>query len=151
MTRTANATYAMKIAAMIRIAAETGHPFLCAICGKPILPGQRLNFDHGHAVGRDGPNTAENLFLVHDERSGEFDCHTRKTAHPRGPHTAIGGDTFEAAKTKRLVASTNEHRAVLTGEAVRPPSGLRGRKAIQGRLKPWPPRGSRPMNKVRRA
>jgi hypothetical protein len=102
MTRTANATYAMKLAALIKLAADGGHPFTCSICGKPIIPGQRFAFDHSWAVGRGGPNTVDDIFPVHDEKTGELDCHTRKTAHPRGPHTAICGDTFEAAKTGRL-------------------------------------------------
>lgn len=104
MTRTANATEKMKRDSLIAAAAGQGGPILCAICGKPILPGQRYAFDHGHALGRGGPNTVDNLFPVHDDKdpASEFNCHTRKTAHPRGPHTAIGGDTFEAAKTDRL-------------------------------------------------
>lgn len=102
MARTENATEKMKRDALIAAAARQGAPILCAICGLPILPGQRYALDHGHAVGRDGPNTVANLFPVHDEKEGELACHLKKTAHPRGPHTAIGGDTFEAAKTGRL-------------------------------------------------
>ncbi len=142
MTRTVNATYPMKINALVAIAAAAGQPFLCGICGKPILPGQRLAFDHTHAVGRGGKNRVEDLKPVHDEkaRDSEWNCHTRKTAHPRGPHTAIGGDTFEAAKTPRIALA-----AVIN----KPPTGQRPPRAaaqrIPARKQAWPAKGSRPM------
>lgn len=138
------ATYPMKLAALIAAALRQHTPILCAICGYPIIPGQKFAFDHGHAVGRQGPNEVSNLFPVHDQPPGDaFDCHTRKTAHPRGPHTAIGGDTFEAAKTKRLVEQAALDKAVLTGTVQRPPSRLQGRgfdrahRPMQSRQDPW--------------
>lgn len=126
MARKANATEAMKRASLIRAAAASGHPIPCAICKGPLLAGQRVAYDHGHALARGGTNTAENLFPVHDEKTGDLDCHTRKTAHPRGPHTAIGGDTFEAAKTGRLEREEELRRAVIAGEAERPHSRIKG-------------------------
>lgn len=146
MARTAHATEKMKRDALVAAAAGQGAPIRCAICGKPILPGQRYAFDHGHAVGRGGPNTVENLFPVHDEKTGDLDCHTRKTAHPRGPHTAIGGDTFEAAKTDRLVEKHLVNKLAPGERSARKPS-----QRIAARVNPWPPRGSRPMNRPRRA
>lgn len=152
MTRTANATEKMKRESLIAAAARQGNPILCAICGKPILLGQRVAYDHGHAVGRDGPNEVANLFPVHDEKGAtlNLDCHTRKTCHPRGPHTAIGGDTHEAAKTKRLEAMTQQDHAIRHGLTVRPSSAMRSRP-MQSRVNAWPPRGSRPMNRKRSA
>lgn len=109
MTRTANATEKMKRDSLIAAAAAQGTPILCAICGRPIIPGQRYAFDHGHAVGRDGPNEAENLFPVHAEARGTedgagnlIDCHDKKTFRPRGGATTLGGDNYEAKKTPRL-------------------------------------------------
>lgn len=149
MTRTAHASEKMKRDCLIATAARQGTPILCAICGQPIRPGQPYAFDHGHAIGRDGANTVENLFPVHDAKVGEFNCHTRKTAHPRGPHTAIGGDTFEAAKTKRLAASAAINKRA-PGEE-RQQGAIRSRTTFPQRLHAWPPRGSRPMNRKRRA
>lgn len=145
-----NATYPEKIACLILLAHQAGTPFICGICGKPIVPGQPVQFDHHHAVGRGGAHSVKALRPVHAAKTGDFDCHTRKTAHPRGPHTAIGGDTYEAAKTKRLEAMTRFDHAVRHGAAVRPPGTIRS-KPFQSRANAWPPRGSRPMNKKRRA
>lgn len=135
MTRTAalNATYPQKIACLIKLAADAGHPFLCGICGGPILPGQKFAFDHVHAVGRGGQNRVEDLHPVHDSRPAAddgLDCHTRKTAHPRGPHTAIGGDTFEAAKTDRLAAAHAINKR--PPGAPRPRSNWRSRPLTKG-------------------
>ncbi len=146
-----SATEKMKRDCLIAAAARQGSPITCAICGQPIMPGQRYAFDHGHSVGRGGPNTVDNLFPVHDEKPGHpLDCHNRKTAHPRGPHTAIGGDTFEAAKTDRLGEKHTINKLPLG--TPRPKEARRpwGTRKIQSGRK-LPTRGSRPMNKKRRA
>lgn len=143
MPREATATEKMKREALIAAAARQGTPILCAICGKPIMPGQRMAFDHGHAVGRGGPNTVANLFPVHDEKAGEFDCHTRKTAHPRGKHTAIGGDTFEAAKTPRIAPSAQVNKPPIGTERHERPTKPWASRKIQARANPWPPKGTR--------
>lgn len=143
--RTAHATEKMKRDALIQAAANQGTPILCSWCKKPIMPGQRYAIDHGHAVGRQGPNTLANLFPIHDAKTGDFSCHTLKTAHPRGPHTAIGGDTFEAAKTDRLEAMTKQDHAVLHGLAERSHSRMRSRGSILVRVNSWPAKGSRKL------
>jgi hypothetical protein len=109
MARTSNATYTMKIACLIWLAAEGGHPFICAECGKPVLPGQVIQFDHRQAVGRGGDNTFKDLRPIHSDRRGTedgagnpLDCHDRKTFRPRGGATTIGGDNYEAKKTDRM-------------------------------------------------
>lgn len=157
MARTANATYPMKIACLIWLAAESGHPFDCAECDRPILPGQAVQFDHRQAVGRGGANDAKALRPVHSAARGTadtignpLDCHDRKTFRPRGGATTIGGDNYEAKKTDRLAAVFEEDTAISGGLKFRTPSSLRSR-SFQSRAKAWPPRGSRPMNRKRRA
>jgi hypothetical protein len=142
MTRAANATYPMKLACLIWLAAENGHPFICRICGKPILPGQAVQYDHGHAVGRGGANTFKDIRPVHAEKratedgqGNRIDCHDQKTFRPRGGATTLGGDNYEAKKTNRMAEAT-------AGNA--PPTGRR----MQGR--PFPPPGSRPMRSGRK-
>lgn len=157
MARTANATYPMKIACLIWLAAESGHPFICAECGRPILPGQAVQFDHRQAVGRGGANDAKALRPVHsaargtaDAAGNPIDCHDRKTFRPRGGATTIGGDNYEAKKTDRLEAMSKQDHAIRHGQAERATSTIRSRP-FQSRAKAWPPCGSRPMNKKRRA
>lgn len=156
MARTANATYPMKIACLIFLAAKNGTPFLCGICGKPVMPGQAVQFDHPWAVGRGGPNTSEVLQPVHSAARGTLDscgdaldCHDRKTFRPRGGATTIGGDNYEAKKTDRLACMTAEDHRYRRGIEERPPGTIRS-KPFQARAKAWPPRGSRPMNRKRR-
>lgn len=148
MTRTANASYPDKIACLIWLAAEAGHPFICPECGKPILPDQVVHFDHRQAVGRGGANTFKDLRPVHAARRGTedahgnpLDCHDRKTFRPRSLATTIGGDNYEAKKTTRL----EEARAAKPA----PTRAWTSRKLSAGRK--FPPRGSRPMNRRRRA
>lgn len=150
MTRTAaqNATYPQKIACLIKLAADGGHPFICGICGQPILPSQAVQFDHTHAVGRGGQNRVEDLRPVHaanrgaeDAAGNPLDCHFRKTARPRCLATTIGGDTFEHHKTNRLSGL-----AVIAKRAPgepRPKSAWRSRPFAKGH-RPIP---SRPMRR----
>lgn len=100
-----NATYPMKIAALILIAFEAGHPFICAICGEPIQPGQKVQFDHGAAVGRGGTNEVKDIRPVHTDIE-PFDCHQRKTYGGKAKATTCGTDTAEAAKVKRILGLT---------------------------------------------
>lgn len=154
MARTAHATYPMKLACLIWLASEAGHPFTCAECGKPILPGQAVQFDHRHAVGRGGQNRVEDLRPVHAAKRGTqdatgnpLDCHDRKTSRPRSLATTIGGDTFEHHKTDRIAPAGIVNKRP-PGEP-RPPSSWPTRKLTASR--PFPPRGSRPMNRKKRA
>lgn len=154
MTRTANATYAMKIDCLIRLAFAAGHPFTCAECGRPILPGQAVQFDHRHAVGRGGANSADALAPIHAASKGTqdaagipLDCHYRKTFRPRSLATGIGSDNFEAKKVGKIIAAHAINKRPL-GEP-RPPSSWGSRKLQSGRK--LPPRGSCPMNRKRRA
>ncbi|MDE2096530.1 MAG: hypothetical protein KGL39_04730 [Patescibacteria group bacterium] len=107
MTRSAhqNATYPQKIACLILIAFESGHPFVCPICGEPILPGQTIQFDHGAAVGRGGTNEVRDIRPVHYDQP-PFDCHQRKTWGGSAKATTLGTDTHEAAKLKRILGET---------------------------------------------
>lgn len=157
MARTANASYADKIANLIWLAHEGGHPFICGICCQPILPGQRIQFDHGQAVGRGGANTFKDIRPVHaaargtqDVHGNPLDCHDRKTFRPRGGATTLGGDNYEAKKTDRLAQA-----AVITKRAPGTKPASTGRqwptRHMQARAHAWPPRGSRPMNRKRRA
>lgn len=151
MSRTANATYAMKIACLIWLAAEADHPFTCAECGRPIFSGQAVQFDHRQAVGRGGANGFKDLRPVHAARrstvDGEgrpLDCHDRKTFRPRGGATTIGGDNYEAKKTDRL-AEKHTFSKALTGKprADRPARAWASRK-LQSR--PFP-KVHRPMRR----
>ena len=158
MTRTANATYPDKIACLIWLAAEAGHPFSCGICGKPVLPGQKVQFDHGQAVSRGGANTYQDIRPVHaaargtaDGQGNRIDCHDSKTFRPRGGATTLGGDNYEAKKTARLAESHAVHKPPPGAERAQSTSRQWPRRPLQGRAKPWPPRGSRPMNRKRRA
>ena len=45
----------------------------CAICGHVILWGQRIQFDHTHAIIHEGPHEYQNLRPLH------ADCHKIKT------------------------------------------------------------------------
>lgn len=157
MARTANATYPMKITCLIGIKAAEGNPFICPECGRPILPHHAIQFDHRHAVGRGGANNPDDLAPVHaakrgtvDSQGHPLDCHDRKTFRPLGGATTLGGDNYEAKKTVRLAAMTKQDHAVLHGQAVRAAGRLRS-KPFQSRANAWPPRGSRPMNRKRRA
>ncbi len=42
-------------------------------CGERFMPGDKIQFDHGHDLQFDGPDTEDNLFAKHD------DCHLIKT------------------------------------------------------------------------
>lgn len=152
MTRTANATPAMKIACLVILAADSGHPFICPECGKPILPSHTIQFDHRQAVGRGGPNEARALAPVHAAKKGAqdaegnpLDCHYRKNFCPRSLATGLGSDNFEAKKAPKIAAKHAINK---------PPIGTdRPAKPASRRLvsRPFPPRGARPMNRKRRA
>jgi len=155
MTLTANASYPMKLECLIRLAAAAGHPFLCAECGKPILPGQKVEFDHRQAVGRGGANMAADLAPLHAAKKGTadgagnpLDCHYRKTHRPRSLATALGGDNYESKKAPQI-AVKNVINKRAPGEP-RPPSAWATRK-FPAQQRGFAPRGSRPMNRKRRA
>lgn len=147
MTRTANATYPQKLACLIWLAAESGHPFACAECGKPILPGQAIQFDHRQAVARGGANHFQALRPIHsaprgteDGQGNLLDCHYRKTCRPRSGATTLGGDNYEAKKTSRL-ANAQAAPPAATG---RPwPSRPMQSRPMQSRAQPWPKRKMR--------
>lgn len=145
MTRTANATYAQKIACLIKLAADRGHPFICPECGRPILPGHVVQFDHRQAVGRGGANRVEDLAPAHSAKRGTvdgegfpLDCHDRKTFRPRGGATTIGGDNYEAKKAPRM----GEKHAVAKPATGQP-------RAHTGRQWPSRPMESRPFPEQR--
>lgn len=147
MARTANATYWQKIECLIWLAWESGHPFICAECGKPILPLQVINFDHRQAVARGGANTSMALRPIHaekrdtvDEAGNPLDCHYRKTFRPRGGATTLGGDNYEAKKTSRLAAAQT---AVPAPSGRRWPSREIPSRPMQYRAQPWPKRKMR--------
>lgn len=64
--------------------------WLCAIncpeCHQPVLPEQRIEWDHRHCVALAGPHEYQNLRPVH------YDCHKKKSAR----------DVKAIAKAKRL-------------------------------------------------
>jgi hypothetical protein len=163
MARSANATYPQKIACLIKLAADSGHPFICPECGRPILPGQAVQFDHRQAVGRGGDNRVEDLAPVHAAQRGTvdgagnpLDCHDRKTFRPRGGATTLGGDNYEAKKTTRLadaaaIIKPDPGMARAKQKKDWPSHPLRSRSTFPKRLHAWPARGSRPMNRKRRA
>lgn len=59
----------------------------CPECHEPIMPGQRIEWDHRHCVALDGPHEYQNLRPIHYDP-----CHKRKTAR----------DIKALAKIKRL-------------------------------------------------
>lgn len=91
----------MKDAFLNAIQEQFGVPLRCQICRKPMLPGQKIGMDHRHADATGGAHHYLNIRPVHAEMSGEFNCHIRKTSHPRGKHTSIDSDTHTAAKLDR--------------------------------------------------
>lgn len=85
---------------------------LCACgCGAKVEIGCDTEFDHNPAlsrrrkVGRHYVPAANDPVYIDARRSA---CHDRKTYHPRGPHTSIGGDIYEARKTVRLKRGTRK-------------------------------------------
>jgi hypothetical protein len=91
-----------------------GHSFHCRECGKPLLPGQDIQFDHLHADVHGGPHEYENLRPIHYDP-----CHKRKTAR----------DVAANAKVKRIIADKPSKR----------PMQKTGRKLP---TRPWPKRAS---------
>ncbi len=66
----------------------------CTICGKPIVPGQDIQFDHIHADVHGGPHEYKNLRPVHAQ------CHKIKTKT----------DIQANAKVKRILADKPSRR-----------------------------------------
>jgi hypothetical protein len=130
----------MKIACLIAWMADHGTPIPCAICGSPILPGQKVAFDHRHAKTRGGDNAVLNLAPVHDEKSAPLNCHDIKTFGGAAKATTRGSDIAEGAKTDRMRAAHAEHLAVRDGQIERFPSRIRGR-GFENNSRPMP--GSR--------
>jgi hypothetical protein len=55
-------TPALKVAALLhRVFLQFGVYLACPLSGEPMKPGDRIQFDHIHAVGLDGPNVYDNL------------------------------------------------------------------------------------------
>jgi len=157
MTRTANATYTQKIACLILLAHQAGHPFICAECGKPILPGQTVQFDHRHADGRGGANIIANLAPLHSHPKGAedglgnpLDCHYRKTFRPRSLATGLGSDNYEAKKAPKMAAAHLVSKPPIGQPRPQTIKRSWGSRKLQSGRK-LPPRGSRPMNRKRRA
>lgn len=64
-------------------------------CGAKLKRGE-FHIDHIQAVKFDGDASSDNL------RALCLNCHKAKTHHPRGPHTGVGGDNFEAKRAARI-------------------------------------------------
>lgn len=137
----------MKIAALIEQAFERHAPIICAICGRPVLPGQKIAFDHRQAKGRGGVNTIANLRCVHAETEGEYACHAIKTNGGRAKATTRGTDNYEAKKTDRMI---REGMGVVNkrepGEP-KPPSRWHGRGFDKTFKRPMDPR-KRPVRRT---
>jgi hypothetical protein len=65
----------------------------CAICGEPMLPGQRIDEEHSIPIALGGPGKPDRL--VHAEP-----CHRTKTSGTRA--TTAGSDVQRIAKVKRI-------------------------------------------------
>lgn len=150
MTRTANATYPMKITCLIGLAAAGGHPFICPECGRPILADHIVQFDHRQAVGRGGANKPEDLAPVHSAKRGTvdpeghpLDCHDRKTFRPRGGATTLGGDNYEAKKTDRLGEKHAVNKPPTGTERPERHSRAWAKRPMQTARRPWPKRKMR--------
>src|SRR5579859_3281988 len=87
----------------------------CPECGNPIEPGQRIEWDHRHAVVFDGPHEYQNLRPIHYDP-----CHKKKTAR----------DVKANAKVKRLQQGGRKRRG----------KQLQSRPFQKGVKKPWPKR-----------
>jgi hypothetical protein len=158
MSRTANATYQQKIACLIMLAHQAGHPFVCAECGRPILPGQQVQFDHRHADGRGGPNVIANLAPLHshpkgaeDELGNPLDCHYRKTFRPRSLATGLGSDNYEAKKAPKMAAAHAINKLPPGTPRAKAPARAMATRKFPTQQRGFAPRGSRPMNRKRRA
>lgn len=142
-----SASYPQKIAALIEQASERHAPIICPICGRPILPGQKVAFDHRQAKARGGANTVANLRCVHDEPEGEFACHAIKTNGGSAKATTRGTDNYEAKKTDRMI---REGTGVVTkrepGEP-KPPSRWQSRGFDKTFKRPMDPR-KRPVRRT---
>lgn len=64
-------------------------------CGTKLAKGNYI-IEHGVPLSRGGNNSLENKYL------NCLECADKKTFHPRSKATTLGGDLYEAAKTKRL-------------------------------------------------
>jgi hypothetical protein len=86
----------------------------CPVCGAPLLPGQKIQFDHIHADVFDGPHEYQNLRPIHYDP-----CHKKKS----------GQDIAANAKVKRLRGET------CTGPSKQIPSRpfQKGHREIQSR------------------
>lgn len=129
----------------------------CAILQGAVIPCYRCNTpftvetvrtserEHLHEVALGGPDTVEGC--VYSCK----DCHDKIT---RGTGATTAGTSIgRIAKTKRIVRTSKMAvQKPALGAAPQTASGrLWPRRQMQGRAKAWPPRGSRPMNRKRRA
>lgn len=87
-------TAAMAARILIAQAAEAGKPIVCALCPDPILPGQKVQREHLHALALGGEDDESNIRFAHHE------CSMRKT-NGRGA-TTLGSDRHAIAKQRRL-------------------------------------------------
>lgn len=97
------------------------HAVTCGICGGELSPGDKIEWDHVHALVHGGPHVFTNIRPVHEE------CHKEKTAR----------DVAANAKVKRIRGETK------TGP--RRPIPSRPFQQMK-QAKPWPKRsmGRRP-------
>lgn len=93
---------------------------LCPICGENLLPGQKVQWDHTHCEGLDGPNVIDNLRLIHYDP-----CHKKKNK----------ADQQALAKIDRITGITKGR-----------PKRAWAKRKMKGRSS-WPPKGSRKMGR----
>lgn len=66
------------------------HAVTCGLCGGELSPGDKIEWDHVHALVHGGPHVFTNIRPVH------FECHKEKTAR----------DVAANAKVKRIRGET---------------------------------------------
>ncbi len=85
-------TRAMAVNCLLdRIWSQFEAPLLCSVCGCPLLPEEKIQFDHIHADVHGGPHAWENLRPIHYDP-----CHKKKTK----------ADTQAKAKGDRILGLT---------------------------------------------
>lgn len=125
---------------VIAILLRQGSTILCFRCREPILYAEDAEREHFLEKALGGDDSAANARISH------CGCHTQVT---RGTGaTTAGSSVGKAAKDKRIAKGKMEVNKPPTGTE-RPQRAHKRR--LPTRVNAWPARGSRPMNKPRRA
>ena len=127
---------------VIDVLLRQGATVPCFRCGQPVTTGKDAEREHFLEKALGGDDSAENARISH------ADCHAIVT---RGTGaTTAGSSVAKAAKDKRIAKGKMAVNKLPPGARQPPAQPMRSRKFPTQRRR-FAPRGSRPMNKKRRA